>query len=87
MPTKFFKDRKTANVEVKAPEPRKLEDIQKEYTELKYRLGEVQYLTFVYDLEVQTLCEQMRVINNEAAARQKLDTETKAVDEAKNAKS
>jgi hypothetical protein len=88
--TKFFKgQKKAANVEAKPAEPRKMDEIKTEYAEVKSRLGDAQYLKFVYDRETELLSQRMLEINQEASKRQKLDTEEKAKEtpEATDAKS
>jgi len=58
-------------------EPRTLEDIRKDYSELSARAANAQYLVFIHSKELEQLNGQLMHLNQEAAARQKLDTPQK----------
>lgn len=57
---------------------RSLEEITKEYNEVRARVADTQYHVYVYQLETEKLNKQMYALNQEASERQKLDAETKA---------
>lgn len=73
--SKFFKSK--SKVILPTVEPRSLEEITKAYSELCCRVGQAQYQVHVHQEDVKRLNEQLVQINNEAAARQKLDKEAK----------
>ncbi len=66
----------------KKPEPRALDEIQREYQELCNKAGQLQYQSVVIAKELEDINEQLFAINYEAADRNKLDKaaaeETKA---------
>jgi hypothetical protein len=76
--TKFFKGKSKKAAQVPQV-PRSMEEIQKEYGELRARSGELQYTIYVYEADLAQMNSRLRGLNNEAAARQQLDkaTETK----------
>lgn len=57
--------------------PRALEEIQKEYQTICFNAGQVQYQLSVYNQELDTLNKRLFNINNEAAARNKLEADKK----------
>lgn len=70
--TKFFKSKGKKAVPTEAPTPRQMDEIQKEYGELRARAGELQYTLFVYEADLANINDRLRYLNNEAAARQQL---------------
>ena len=56
--------------------PRELPEIQKEYQEQCISAGQLQYQMKVYSDALEKVNERLLVINNEAAARQKLNAVT-----------
>ncbi len=80
-----FKKGKTPNPQI----PRSQDDIKKVYFELRARAGEAQYHVSILQKELLQLNTSMESLNNEMAARQKLDEASKkeaAEKEAKNVK-
>ncbi len=69
---KFFKSKKKA-LPAKQPEPRTTEELTKIHNDLCRRAGEVQYVITVNKDELSRLNEALRLINNEAGARNELD--------------
>lgn len=57
-------------------EPRTLDAIQKEYTELCVKAGAAQYQREIMDREVKALNDKLVAVNNEAAKRIELDKAT-----------
>lgn len=78
--SKFFRAAKKQAAQ-KAPDPRVIDEIQKEYRQLATQSGEVQYQIYALEQNLEELNKQMIVLNHEGAARQKLDRE--AADKAK----
>lgn len=68
----MFKKTKIPN----PPAPRSMDDIQKAYSEALSRAAQAQYLVFVHSRDLEQINEQLLSINQEAAARQKLDKES-----------
>lgn len=68
----FFKKKRQKQVQV-APEPRSLEDIKKEHSELQVKVANAQYLSFVYSKETESLNQRLLEVNQEAGVRQALD--------------
>ena len=62
--------------------PRAIEDIQKEYAQLCAKVGQTAYQIFVLQRDLDEANEQLLTLNQEGAARQKLDAEAKAKEEA-----
>jgi hypothetical protein len=60
----------------KAQEPRKLDEIQKDYFDLRSRAGEVQYQIHVLSENLKEINKALVAVNNEAAARQNLDKQS-----------
>lgn len=58
--------------------PRTLEDLQKAYQQIAFKLGEAQYLVNTYSAEVKKLSDELLRINNEGADRQRLNAQTEA---------
>lgn len=58
--------------------PRELKDIQAEFNQLTQRAGSAQYQQYVLDKDLQAINDRLVSVNNEAAARQKLDKESAA---------
>jgi tRNA(Phe) wybutosine-synthesizing methylase Tyw3 len=69
--------------QIKLPEPRQLDDIIKEYAEVKVKVADSQYLVYIYNKEVEYLNQRMQNLNNEAEARKQLDA--KAAEEKREA--
>ncbi len=59
----------------KAQAPRDLKDIQNEYNQVSLKAGQNQYQIHVLNKDLAYLNERLISINQEAAARQKLDKE------------
>lgn len=57
--------------------PRKIEEIRTVYDQLRAQSGDVQYQLFVLAEELKRLNSGLVSLNQEAAARNKLDSETK----------
>lgn len=70
---KFFKNKK--QITTKPKDPRAKEEIEREYSELKSRAGETQYLAMVYEKTLANINARMLEINYEAEARKKLDNQ------------
>lgn len=62
--------------------PREMPEIQSAYQQLCANLGQVEYQLYVHGQEKQRIQEQLKSVNNEAAARQQLDAQ-KPKEEAK----
>lgn len=84
--TKFFKGKKQLSKQAAAPVPRAYAEVEKEYLELRARAGEVQYQIYVLTKDLEQLNQALVSLNHEAAARQKLDKETEAVQAQKETK-
>jgi len=82
---KFFKSKKKVSLPPPPPEPRSIEELQKQHNELCARAGALQYRIEVEKQELLEVNKVLSNINNEAAARNKLDAESKpeATEEAK----
>lgn len=68
----FFKKKRQKQVQT-APEPRSLEDIKKEHSELQVKVANAQYLSFIYGRETESLNQRLLEVNQEAGIRQSLD--------------
>lgn len=58
-------------------EPRVLEDIHKEYSELLSKAAQAGYHVYVYEKELGRLNQRLEEVNIEAAQRKQLDAATK----------
>ncbi len=58
--------------------PRPMTEIQSAYQQLCANAGQVQYQLTIYKKELELLNSKIEAINNEGAARMKLDQEEKA---------
>lgn len=58
--------------------PRNIEDIQKEYSQLCASLGQLEYQMFVYEKQAEVIREKLGAVNTEADARQKLELEKRS---------
>lgn len=76
----MFKSKKKV---VLPPPPRDLEAIKTEYSQLVSRAGQLQYQSYVQELELAAINEQLVRVNNEAKARQDLDKAAAPLDEEK----
>ena len=76
MVSKFFKSKKQRPTE-KAPDPRSMDEIKKAHAEVAVRAGSLQYQIEVYKQQLSQLNQELFALNNEGAARQKLDATTK----------
>lgn len=65
-------------VNLAPPMPRELSQIEEDYGRLVSQSGQAQYQVFVYTEDLKRINEQLRNLNYEAAARNKLDAELKA---------
>jgi hypothetical protein len=70
--------RKNKVAKVTQPEPRKIEDIQKSYSELLSKAAQTQYLVYVHSEELKNINQALVSVNQEAAARQSLDRAAEA---------
>jgi hypothetical protein len=59
-------------------QPRSFEEIQAAYGQLCAQAGAAQYQVYVHSEELKRLNESLVSVNQEAAARQRLDAEAKA---------
>ena len=71
--SKFFKSKKQL---LKAPEPRTMEEINKAYGAAAARYGNEQYKLEVQKRTVDNMFQELLALNNEGAARQKIEAET-----------
>ncbi len=62
------------------PKPRPLEDIGKDYAEVRSKLGDAQYQEYIWKTEAARLCRVLRELSTEATERQKLDAQDKSKD-------
>lgn len=69
----------------KANEPRQLADIEKENGELLAKTAQLQYLIYVYKLDLENLNKRLVSVNTEAAARKDLDAAIKQQEKKDNA--
>ncbi len=76
----FRKAKKQAEA---APVPRKIDEIQAQYNEVAQRAGQAQYQVYVLEKDLELLNRKLLDINQEAAARNRLDKEA-AAEAAKN---
>lgn len=74
---KKFKKNKVS-LASKQPEPRSLDEINKDYAELCARAGESQYKVKIEQERLEQLNSALKNLNAEGAARQKLNSEAKA---------
>ena len=72
---KFFKGHGKKAKSVKAPEPRALEELQKEYQSLSAQAANAQYLVFVHSKQLDQINQRLLEVNQEADARNKLDAD------------
>lgn len=70
----FFKNKQKAKLP-KAPEPRAMDELIKANAELKQKAADAQYLVYVYSKDLEQINQALVAVNQEAAARKKLDTE------------
>jgi len=70
--TKFFKSRNKPKA-IPQPTPRSMEEIEKEYNELRARAGDAEYQAFIYNKALAELNNRMLQVNQEGAARKELD--------------
>lgn len=76
----FFKN--SSKKKVKAPAPRSLDEITKDYTEQTYKAGQAQYAVFVHTKDLDQINQRLLSLNQEAAARNTLDAKDKPQKEA-----
>ena len=62
----------------KVSDPRKMDEIQKEYGQLCNQAGQLEYQIYVLTQDLEKINESLVKVNHEAAARQKLDKEAPA---------
>lgn len=80
--SKFFKGRgKKATEAIAETAPREMSAIIAEYTQLKGQAGEVQYQVYALNKNLEQINYQLLTLNNEGAARQKLDGAAKPAQE------
>jgi hypothetical protein len=70
--TKFFKGKRQAKA-LPPPVPRVEDEIRKEYADVAFAAGQAQYQVYVYTEELSRINQRLLEINQEAAARQKLN--------------
>lgn len=58
-------------------QPRSMDEINKEYSELIGKVGQAQYKAYVYQRATEELNRRLELVNTEADARGKLDAEAK----------
>lgn len=58
-----------------------MQEIQQEYQQLLAQVANAQYLVFVHQQEQERINKKLLDLNQEAAKRNKLDSETKAAEE------
>jgi hypothetical protein len=75
MPSKFFKGLKKAQLPKANPTPRLMEEIQKEHSQASYEAGVAQYQVYVHSKDLEQKNQRLLSLNQEAAARQKIDQE------------
>lgn len=63
--------------------PREMVDIQKEYSELCVKAGQIQYQIAVLETELMNINDRLLVVNREASKRSELDRENKQNEEQK----
>ena len=61
--------------------PRPMQEIQQEYQQLLAKVANAQYLVFVHGREQERLNGKLAELNQEAAKRNELDSETKKAEE------
>ena len=74
---KFFKG-KNKPIKTEKAEPRDLNSISKEYTEIAARAGALQYQILVLKQDLDLINDKMKSLNLEGSERAKLDSELKA---------
>lgn len=62
--------------------PRSMEDIQKNYTQLCTEAGQLQYQLKVYSQKLEEINSTLSSVNIEASARQQLDAQKLATEQA-----
>jgi hypothetical protein len=82
--TNRFTRRSNKTVIAELPQPRTMEDIQKEYVDLLGKAAQAGYQAYVYNKELTKLNERLEQVNLEGAQRQKLDKESAPKTEASN---
>jgi hypothetical protein len=65
----FLKRKKQAQ----APEPRSMDEINKEYSELTVKAAKAQYLVYVHTLDLEHINKRQLYVNQEAQARMEID--------------
>jgi len=74
----FFNRSKKVTLPPPAPaEPRALDEITKDYATAVSRCGELQYLIYAYGAELEQCNARLVKLNEEGAARNKLDAQAK----------
>lgn len=66
---------KSSKVKIKKQAPRPVEEINREFSDLIGKLGNANYLIYVYQKEAEALNKQILSLNQEAAERKNLDTQ------------
>lgn len=61
------------------PQPRELKELKAEHETISAQAGAAQYQVHIFGKELARLNQQLESLNYEAAARNKLDAEAKAV--------
>lgn len=74
--SRFFKGKK-ATLPKPNPAPRALEEIQKDHNQASYEAGLAQYQVYIYTKDLEQKNQRLLNLNQEAAARDKLDKESK----------
>jgi hypothetical protein len=82
--TNRFSRRSNKTVTATLPQPRSMEDIQKEYVDLLSKAAQAGYQAYVYNKELSRLNERLEQVNIEGGQRQKLDKDAAPKAEATN---
>jgi hypothetical protein len=84
--TKYFKNRFGRKIKTTPQEPRLMDAINTEYSELIGKVGQAQYQAYIYTQKVAELNRELERVNQEAAERKRLDAEAQTkTEEVKNA--
>ena len=84
MTSKFFKGLKKAQLPKPDLAPRVMEEIQKEHSQASYEAGLAQYQVYIHTKDLEQKNTKLLALNQEAAARNKLDAASKPQEVATN---
>lgn len=68
---KWLKDK----MKKKAKEPREMDEIKKEYSQLLSKVGQAQYVVYVHSQDLEQYNQRLLEVNKEAQARENLNKE------------